>query len=77
MLRRPFLALLGLCLSHGIALAQAARPAHGMAYSIGFSTYLSHVDRCGAAFDIVSDSKGFIYLSGNTRDRNFYEGTIE
>lgn len=42
-----------------------------MAYTIGFSTYLSHIDQYGAAFDIVTDSKGYIYISGNTRDRNF------
>lgn len=42
-----------------------------MAYTIGFSTYLSHIDRFGAAFDTVTDRKGCIYISGNTRDRNF------
>ena len=71
MLRKTALVLLGLCLGQGNALAQTGRSADGVAYTIGFSTYLSHIDQYGAAFDIVTDSKGYIYISGNTRDRNF------
>jgi hypothetical protein len=52
-------------------LAQTGRQVDGMAYTIGFSTYLSHIDQYGAAFDIVTDRSGNIYISGNTRDRNF------
>ena len=71
MLTKAALVLLALFLGSGTGLAQSGRPADSMAYAIGFSTYLSHIDRFGAAFDVVTDGKGYIYVSGNTRDRNF------
>jgi hypothetical protein len=52
---------------------QGGKPsrAAGLAYALGFSTYLFHTDRYAANYDICTDGKGFIYVSGNTRDRNF------
>ncbi|MFC1898672.1 DUF3471 domain-containing protein, partial [Candidatus Cloacimonadota bacterium] len=38
---------------------------------LDFSTYLSHCDRFASGFDIYTDSEGFTYISGNTRDKNF------
>lgn len=40
-------------------------------YTLGFSTYLSHTDKYASGFDIFTDSEGFTYVSGNTRDKNF------
>ena len=71
MLRQTALVLCGLFLGQGIAPAQSVRQADRLAYAMGFSTYLSHIDQYGAAFDIVIDGKGDIYISGTTRDRNF------
>ena len=71
MSKQAALVLLGLFVGPGTVPAQSGRQADGIAYTMGFSTYLSHVDQYGAAFDIVTDGKGYIYLSGNTRDRNF------
>lgn len=51
--------------------APAGGQAAGMAYALGFSTYLFHTDKYAANYDICTDGKGFIYISGNTRDRNF------
>ena len=55
--------------------ARDAAPAGGradrMAYALGFSTYLFHTDKYAANYDICTDGQGFIYISGNTRDRNF------
>ena len=70
-MRQTTLILTAILLGQNSLLAEAARPVESVAYTLGFSTYLSHVDRFGAAFDIVTDGKGSIYISGNTRDRNF------
>jgi hypothetical protein len=42
-----------------------------MVYTLGFSTYLSHTDKYASGFDIYTDSEGYTYISGNTRDKNF------
>ena len=42
-----------------------------MKYTLGFSTYLFHTDKYAANYDIYTGSDGFIYISGNTRDKNF------
>ncbi len=51
--------------------ALAGGQAAGLAYALGFSTYLFHTDQYAANYDICTDGQGFIYISGNTRDRNF------
>jgi len=53
------------------AFSQTSAPPDSSAYSLGFSTYLWHTDRFAAGFDISTDSEGFIYITGNTRDKNF------
>ncbi len=40
-------------------------------FTLGFSTYLSHTDKYASGFDIYTDSDGYAYISGNTRDKNF------
>ncbi|MBI5440806.1 MAG: hypothetical protein HY900_06305 [Deltaproteobacteria bacterium] len=71
MLRQTAVVLIGFLLGQSSVLADTGPQGDSLAYTIGFSTYLSHIDRHGAAFDIVTDGKGSIYISGNTRDRNF------
>jgi hypothetical protein len=63
--------LAGIVLSQGIMPAQTGKPAEGMAYSLGFSTYLFHTDKYAAGYDIHTSDDGYIYISGNTRDKNF------
>jgi hypothetical protein len=55
----------------GNAMAQDADQPESPAYSLGFSTYLSHTDKFAAGFDLIADDEGNIYLCGNTRDKNF------
>lgn len=71
MSRRTAVVLLAILLLPYGVLAETGQQVDGIAYTTGFSTYLSHIDRYGAAFDLVTDGKGSIYISGNTRDRNF------
>jgi len=51
--------------------SQTSNHVDSLAYKLGFSTYLSHTDRFASGFDIYTDSEGYTYISGNTRDRNF------
>lgn len=53
------------------AFSQTSDQPDSSAYSLGFSTYLWHTDKYAAGFDICADNEGNIYISGNTRDRNF------
>ncbi|MDP8268480.1 MAG: DUF3471 domain-containing protein [Candidatus Tenebribacter davisii] len=71
MLRKVGFILLGILLSQGILISQTIEFADSLAYKLGFSTYLSHTDRFASGFDIYTDSEGFTYISGNTRDKNF------
>lgn len=40
-------------------------------YSLGYATYFTQIDAFGPAFEIFTDGKGYIYISGNTRDQNY------
>ncbi|TFG88521.1 MAG: hypothetical protein E4H16_04935, partial [Candidatus Atribacteria bacterium] len=72
LLKRPGIFVLGFILCSGSIYAQSsAEPDSLGCYSLGFSTYLSHTDKYAAGFDICTDSEGNIYISGNTRDKNF------
>ncbi len=67
---------LAICLAviifcYGLMPAQTGGPANPTAYALGFSTYLSHTDKYAARFDIFTDSEGYAYVSGTTRDKNF------
>jgi hypothetical protein len=79
MLKRFIFILIGIYFSQGIMLAQTDKQADSMSYALGFSTYLSQPDRFFPSFDMCTDSKGNIYFSGNTRDKNFptTEGALQ
>jgi len=63
--------VLGVLLFSGVMSTPCRAQVDSTAYSVGFSTYLSHTDKYAAGFDICTDKDGNIYVSGNTRDRNF------
>jgi len=71
MLIKIIFTLVGICFSQGIMPAQTSVPASQAAYTLGFSTYLSHTDKYAARFDIFTDAEGYSYISGTTRDKNF------
>lgn len=71
MLKTILLAILGISLSRGNLPAQTSGPADPSAYTLGFSTYLSHTDKYAARFNVYSDGEGCTYISGTTRDKNF------
>ncbi len=71
MLKKVMVILIGFLFHQEILLSQSIEQADTTAYTLGFSTYLSHTDKYAAGFDIFTDSKGNTYVSGNTRDKNF------
>ena len=71
MLKKISFILLAILLCQGILKSQTSERADSLAYKLGFSTYLSHTDRFASGFDIYTDSEGYTYISGNTRDKNF------
>jgi hypothetical protein len=71
MLKKLIFSMAGFALCQGIVLSQAVMPADKTAYSLGFSTYLSHTDKYAALFSVFTDEAGFTYVSGTTRDKNF------
>lgn len=71
MLKKISFILMGIIISLGILNAQTIEFTDSLAYRLDFSTYLSHTDRFASGFDIYTDSEGYIYISGNTRDKNF------
>jgi hypothetical protein len=71
MLKKIVFILLGIYFAQGIMPAQTSVQANNAAYTLGFSTYLSHTDKYAARFDIFTDDDGYIYISGNSRDKNF------
>ena len=71
MLKKISFILIGIYFSQGIIQAQIGEQTDSMAYTLDFSTYLSHTDKYAANFDIFTDDEGYTYISGNTRDKNF------
>ncbi|MBU8892154.1 MAG: DUF3471 domain-containing protein [Bacteroidales bacterium] len=71
MLKKISFILLAILLCQGILKSQTSEQTDSLAYRLGFSTYLSHTDRFASGFDIFTDSEGYTYISGNTRDKNF------
>jgi len=71
MLKKIILVWLGICISQWILLSQTPEQNGETVFTLGFSTYLSHTDKYASGFDIYTDSEGFSYISGNTRDKNF------
>lgn len=71
MFKKLVVILIGIYFATNIVLSQSKENTTEPAYKIGFSTYLSHVDKYFAGFDVYTDDKGYVYFSGNTRDKNF------
>ncbi len=63
--------LIGVLLCHGILKSQTSQLKDTTVYTLGFSTYLSQIDKYASGVDIYSDSEGYTYISGNTKDKNF------
>lgn len=63
--------IIGILFSQGILMSQTSQLTDTTVFTLGFSTYLSHTDKYASGFDIYTDSEGFTYVSGNTRDKNF------
>ena len=58
-------------LCQGILKSQTEQLRDTTVFTLGFSTYLSHIDKYASGLDIFTDSEGFSYISGNTKDKNF------
>jgi len=71
MLKKIIVVLIGICFIQGIIGAKTSDQIDKMVYTLGFSTYLSLTDKHASGFDIYTDSEGYTYISGNTRDKNF------
>jgi Domain of unknown function (DUF3471) len=71
MFKKFIFVLTGILFSLGILKSQTIEFADSLAYRLIYSTYLSHTDRFASGFDIYTDSEGYTYISGNTRDKNF------
>ncbi len=56
---------------HEVLKAQHEQMTDTTVYTLGYSTYLSHTDKYASGFDIYTDSEGYTYISGNTKDKNF------
>lgn len=71
MLKKISFILIGIISSLGILPAISMEYPDSTSFTLGFSTYLSHTDKYASGFDIYTDSAGYTYVSGNTRDKNF------
>ena len=71
MLKKIRFILLAIILWPGILTAQINHLTDTTVYTLGFSTYLSQIDKYASGVDIYTDSEGYMYISGNTRDKNF------
>ena len=63
--------VLAMLLCQGILKSQTNQLQDTTVFTLGFSTYLSHTDKYASGFDIYTDSDGYTYICGNTRDKNF------
>lgn len=63
--------IIGILFSQGILKSQTSQLKDTTVFTLGFSTYLSHIDKYASGLDIYTDSEGYTYISGNTRDKNF------
>lgn len=71
MLKKISFILIGILCSQGILKSQTTEQADSAVLTLGFSTYLSHTDKYASGFDIYTDSEGYTYIVGNTKDKNF------
>ncbi|MCB2220683.1 MAG: DUF3471 domain-containing protein [Bacteroidetes bacterium] len=63
--------LLAILFCQGILKSQTNQLTDTTVYTLGFSTYLSQIDKYASGVDIYTDGEGYMYISGNTRDKNF------
>ncbi len=63
--------LFALFFSQGILKSQTNQLPDTTVFTLGFSTYLSQIDKYASGVDIYTDSEGYTYISGNTKDKNF------
>lgn len=63
--------LLAILLCQGTLKSQTSQLTDTTVYTLGFSNYLSQIDKYASGVDIYTDSEGYTYISGNTRDKNF------
>jgi len=71
MLKKLCLIIIGILFSQGILISQTNQLIDTTVYTLGFSTYLSQIDKYASGVDICADSEGYMYISGNTTDKNF------
>jgi len=79
MLKKVSFTFLGVLLSLGLLNSHTQVQVDSTDYTLGFSTYLSQIDKYASGFDVYADGEGYTYVSGNTRDKNFpaTEGTYQ
>lgn len=71
MLKHISLIIIGILFSQGILKSQTNQLKDTTVFTLGYSTYLSHIDKYASGFSIYADNEGYTYISGNTRDKNF------
>ncbi|NPD46647.1 MULTISPECIES: DUF3471 domain-containing protein [unclassified Lentimicrobium] len=71
MFKRITFILLAIIFSQGILKSQTNQLTDTTVYTLGFSTYLSQIDKYASGVDVYTDNEGYSYISGNTKDRNF------
>ena len=63
--------ILAILFCQGILKSQTSQLKDTTVYTLGYSSYLSQIDKYASGFDIYTDSEGYTYISGNTKDKNF------
>jgi hypothetical protein len=71
MLKKLSFIIVGILCIQGILKSQTSQLTDTTVYTLGFSTYLSQIDKYASGLDIHTDNEGYTYISGNTRDKNF------
>lgn len=71
MLKKISFILIGILLCQGVLKSQTSQLKDTTVFTLGFSTYLSQIDKYASGVDIYTDNEGYIYISGNTTDKNF------
>ena len=71
MLKKLSLIIIGILFYQGVLKSQTNQLTDTTVYTLGFSTYLSQIDKYASGVDIYTDREGYMYISGNTKDKNF------
>ena len=61
--------IIGILLSQGILVSQTSQLTDTTVYTLGFSTYLSQIDKYASGVDIYSDSEVYIYFRKYQRQK--------